>query len=139
MGMIRIKQNIAVIFSSVAILALLLHGIIPHHHHDSESENCRIEEQSASCQSCTHHSGPAEHGNNHHIDHQHSDSQQHAHVCNLNGEKIKNVSNSLVAVISCVTFQEKVTEQRPQIPQYSEPFSASPPPELHQLRGPPLG
>jgi len=44
------KQKIALVFSTIAMLAMLLHGILPHHHHDSATEICNTE-----LAQCSHH------------------------------------------------------------------------------------
>jgi len=134
----KMKQHTAFVFLWMAMLALLLHGIIPHHHHDSESEQCRIEIQHAvECQSCSH-SVDFSPELDFCTDAHHSP-DSHAHVCNFNSEKIKNVSFQLIAVIRQVLVLQNPDVLPTQITPYTERITTSPPPEYYSLRGPPLG
>jgi hypothetical protein len=136
----NIKQKIAVFFSSVAMLALLLHGFIPHHHHDSETEQCNLETEQLfsgdhSCNSYLSFNSET----NFCADLQHS-GHSHAHVCNLNVDDSRQTSITLLAVlIKTFTLQEGATLPVTIFSQDSESFIPSNFYEVRSLRAPPLG
>jgi trehalose/maltose hydrolase-like predicted phosphorylase len=136
----KLKQHIAVLLSSVAMLTLLFHGFIPHHHHDIETEQCQIEAQqfSSDCQSCCDHSIDLGQETNLSA-HQHHQDPSNAHVCNFNSEKIKNVSVAFAVIVKILTI--RVCDEKPQTitTQYAGRITISPPPECPLLRAPPLG
>lgn len=133
----KIKQYIDVFLSSVAMLALLLHGIIPHHHHDTESEKCNLEEHSQSIQ----HFANSIQSNTFNCDInccEDSPSHSHAHVCNLNITSSKQATITLLAVIKSFNFQKKSIQSEVFIFPDSRPFTTSNLPEAKSLRAPPL-
>lgn len=133
-----LKKHIAFLLSSAAMLALLLHGIIPHHHHNSETEMCRLDISHSEACSC--HSQTEEESL--HVASfctaPQSDGHSHAHVCNFNSEKIKNVKVALVAVIKVITFYSGDENPRIVHAKYNQRITVSPPPESYLLRAPPL-
>lgn len=125
----------AVVFSGIALLALLLHGMLPHHHHTAETENCNQE------------IAVSEH--HHDSDHQYSPDTEvsdccqdgtpvETHVCTLNITASKQVSINLLAVIKILFFNFKISGKQIHFLPDSHPFIASNLPELNSLRGPPL-
>jgi hypothetical protein len=136
--MFRLKKHIALFLSSLAMLALLLHGIVPHHHHDFETDFCQLEAtQSTDC-ACDHSVESVHHGDQF-CQTSHSESHSHPHICNFNSEKIKNVPICLVAVVKVVATPFINNNKQVHLTKYFEYFTASPPPESNLLRAPPLG
>lgn len=117
------------------MLALLLHGIIPHHHHNAEAEKCNLEEHYAAL----HHAEKSSDYTTSEVcsNEQHSNEQQ-AHVCTLNVAASKQISVTLFAVISSCSFIKKVSEPEVHFLQYSEHFIPITSPEVQSLRAPPL-
>jgi len=133
---IKTKRHIALILSSLAMLALLLHGTLPHHHHDSENEKCGIEEHLN-----LHSQSNSGNFNSYCItscceDHQ-SNAEQ-AHVCNLNVEASKQISLELIAVIQSFTFQNYAKQVRLHFLPKANLFTSSLLYEVLSLRAPPL-
>lgn len=117
------------------MLALLAHGIIPHHHHNAEAEKCNLEEHYAALhhaeKSITYISSEVC------CDDQHSNEKQ-PHACNLNVAASKQISVILVAIFSSISFHKKVSQPEELFLQYSEQLIPSTSPEVQSLRAPPL-
>jgi hypothetical protein len=131
---IRTKQYIALPFSLLAMLALLLHGIIPHHHHNAEAEKCNLEEHYAAL----HHAEISSTFTTEVCSNDQHSNEQQAHVCTLNVAASKQISVTLFAVISSCSFIKKVSGPEVHFLQYSEHFIPSTSPEVRSLRAPPL-
>jgi hypothetical protein len=97
--MLRIKQHIAFFSVSIAILALLLHGIIPHHHHEILSgggENCGLHSKKSISRVCSVGvDSPVD--TEHHL----------VHFSSLNGEKSKSGIQLvwMVILITCLSIR----------------------------------
>lgn len=97
--MSKLKRNISLVFSSIAILVLILHGIIPHHHHHADESYCSLDAHSSDCNS--------EHSHENTIDFNEascceSEHQGHSQsgVCSINIEASKHVSINFIAVFT---------------------------------------
>lgn len=136
--MFQLKKHIALILSSLAMLALLLHGIVPHHHHDFETDFCQLDSSQTSVCACDH-SIESAHSGNQLCESSDNESHSHPHICNFNSEKIKNVPISLNAVVKVLASPLADTTKLVHQSKYTELFTASLPPESYLLRAPPLG
>lgn len=117
------------------MLALLLHGIIPHHHHTAEAEKCNLEAQ---CPSLHH----TEKGSTLSVsevcpDERHANEQQ-VHACNLNVAASKQISLTLFVIPGNTSFSKKEIQPEVHFLQYSEQLIPSASPEVRSMRAPPL-
>lgn len=117
------RTFISILFCSVALLTLLIHGMIPHHHHSHLVD--------------THHFSHAHCHHSTHIGHTHGSDESQCHLNDfwLQG---KNRSNILVAALFVKKFLnlilvEQVTHETAY---YNRPY-LSPPEGCILLRGPP--
>lgn len=136
--MFHLKKHIALLFSSLAMLALLLHGFVPHHHHDFETDFCQLDTSLPDVCACEH-SDENFHYGNQLCESSDNESHSHPHICNFNSEKIKNVPISLIAVVKVLATPLNDNTKLVHQSIYTELFTASPPPESYLLRAPPLG
>lgn len=126
----------ALIFSTIAIVSLLIHGMVPHHHHNIETENCHAEaglsgsnqldkftdtfsELTSCCEN-------------------HTSEQAEKHVCNLNVAASKQVSIELTAVFLSFAFRYESTQATPDYGSIPDLFTPSVFSEVRSLRAPPL-
>ena len=130
---LKIKRNIALFFSSIAILALLIHGILPHHHHDIETDKCHTDINLSSHELisnifCTINSCCEDHNSN----------SPEAHVSNMNFAPSKQISISLLAVINYFRFKQQTIQPKILYFQDFDLLYTSNSLEFKPLRGPPL-
>lgn len=119
------------------MLALLVHGIIPHHHHNAEAEKCNLEEHYAAL----HHAEKSSTFiSSETCCEDHHSNEPGTHACHLNVAVSKQLSLTLLAVVvNSFTFQNNGDQPKTIFYSYSEPFIASGFSEVRSLRAPPLG
>ena len=133
--MAKLKKHIALISMSLALLSLLLHGMVPHHHHDVEADRCNMEMHATglssaldisctdvSCEMCSDKSAES----------------TKEHACTMNASASKQLSVALAIVVGFVTFQDERNEEDVRFPLYSEPFCTCVFSEVRSLRAPPV-
>jgi len=134
---LKTKRNIAFIFSTLAMLVLLLHGMLPHHHHDAEAEKCNVEEHLTLIDYTSSNYENTIGCITYCCENNHSNTEQ-AHACTLNVAASKQVSIELIAVINSFTFQNRTTQFKRLNIENSDSFTPSIFSEVRSLRAPPL-
>ncbi len=131
------KRNIAFAFSTLAMLMLLVHGMFPHHHHDSEAEVCNLESHLTTQFQETNSHFTILYGETNCCEN-HQENSVQAHICNFNVAASKQVSVELIAVIQSFTFQYRTTKSEHRFLPAPDLFIPPVFSEVRSLRAPPL-